>query len=167
MLSRSYLARLHGRLDEALDSAQAARDLSVRIGEWYVRMVASALLARTALELNDPAGAHRPAIDSLDAAQRIHNMGFAGYALALWAMAELREGRTERAARLFAMAERGYHQARSRPWSPDAEIHRRLETDLRAALGGRIDELVAEARQVDFDNAITELATEAVGNATP
>jgi len=165
MLSRSYLARLHGRFDEALDSAEAARDLSVRIGEWYVRMVASALLARTALELSDPAGAHGPAIDSLDAAQRIRNMGFAGYALALWAMAELREGRTERAARLFAMAERGYRQARSRPWSPDAEIHRRLETDLRAALGDHYDELVAEARQVDFDAAITELAAEAVGQS--
>jgi hypothetical protein len=38
-----------------------------------------------------------------------------------------------------------------------------LETDLRAALGDRYDELVAEARQVDFDAAITELATEAVG----
>jgi predicted ATPase len=165
MLSRSYLARLHGRIDEALDSAQAARDLSVRIGEWYVRMVASALLARASLELDDPAGAHRPAIDSLHAAQRIRNLGFAGYALALWAMAELREGRAERAARLFALAERGYRQAGSRPWSPDAEIHRRLEADLRVALGDRYDDLVAEAREVDFDAAITELATEAVGQS--
>ncbi|HEV8571566.1 MAG TPA: DUF4062 domain-containing protein [Actinomycetota bacterium] len=161
MLTRSYLARLHGRIDEALEYAQDAHDLSVRIGEWYVRMVASALLARAALELHDPAGAH--AIDSLLAAQRIRNLGFAGYALALWAMAELREGRTERAARLFVLAERGYRQARSHPWRPDAEIHRRLETDLRAALGDRYDELVTEARQPDFDAAITELATEAAG----
>jgi predicted ATPase len=165
MLTRSYLARLHGRFDEAFDDAQAARDLSVRIGEWYVRMVASALLARTALELHDPAGATGYAIDSLVAAQRIRNMGFAGYALALWAMAELREGRTERAARLFALSERGYRLARSHPWRPDAEIHRRLEADLRSALGDRYGQLVAEARQVDFDAAITELATEAVGQS--
>lgn len=163
MLSRSYLARLHGRNDEALDYARAARDLSVRIGEWYVRMVASALLARAALELHDPAGAHRHAIDSLLAAQRIRNTGFAGYALALWATAELREGGTERAARLFALAERSYRQTRSHPWRPDAEIHRQLETDLRVALGDRYDGLVAQARQIDLDAAITELATEAVG----
>jgi hypothetical protein len=108
MLSRSYLARLHGRIDEALDYAQAAHDLSVRIGEWYVRMVASALLARASLELNNATGAHHHAIDSLLAAQRTRNTGFAGYALALWAIAELREGRTERAARLFALAEHSY-----------------------------------------------------------
>jgi len=163
MLTRSYLARLHGRIDEALDYAQAARDLSVRIGEWYVRMVATALLARASLELHDAAGAHRHAVESLLAAQRIRNMGFAGYALGLWATAELREGHAERAARLFALAERGYRRARSHPWGPDAEIHRRLETDLRAALGDRYEGLGAEARQVDFDAAITELAAEAVG----
>jgi predicted ATPase len=163
MLTHSYLARLHGHIDEALDYAQAARDLSARIGEWYVRMVASALLARAALELRDPAGAQAHAIDSLVAAQRIRNTGFAGYALALWATAELREDRTDRAARLFALAERAYRQARSLPWRPEAEIHRRLETDLRGALGDRYDQFAAEARQADFDAAITELATEAVG----
>ena len=166
MLTRSYLARLHGHIDEALDYAQAARDLSARIGEWYVRMVASALLARAALELRDPAGARRHAIDSLVAAQRIRNSGFAGFALALWATAELREDSTDRAARLFALAERAYRQARSLPWRPEADIHRRLETDLRAALGNRYDELLAEARQLDFDAAIAELATEAVGRTT-
>ena len=163
MLARSYLARVHGHIAEALDSAQAAHDHSARIGEWYVRMMASAFLARTALELQDPAGARRHAIDSLLAAQRIRNMGFAGYALEHWATAELRQGHTERAARLFALTVRGYRQTRSQPWGPDAGIYRRLETDLRAALGNRYDELVAEARQVDFDDAITDLATEAVG----
>jgi predicted ATPase len=161
MLARSYLARVHGHLDEALDAAQAAYDHSVRIGEWYVRMMASAFLARTALELQDPAGARRHAIDSLVAAQRIRNMGFAGYALEHWATAELEQGHTERAARLFALTVRGYHQTGSHPWGPDAEIYRRLETDLRAALSDRYDELVADARQVDFDAAITDLATEA------
>jgi hypothetical protein len=163
MVTRSYLALLHGHIDEALDYAQAARDLSARIGEWYVRMVASALLARAALELRGPAGAQRHAIDALVAAKRIRNMGFAGYALALWATAEFREDRTDRAARLFALAERAYRQARSLPWASEAEIHRRLETDLRAALGDRYDEFAVEARQVDFDAAITELATAAVG----
>jgi predicted ATPase len=163
MLARSYLARVHGHLDEALDAAQAAHDHSVRIGEWYVRMMASAFLARTALELHDPAGARRHAIDSLVAAQRIRNVGFAGYALEHWATAELGEGHTERAARLFALTVRGYDQTRSHPWGPDAEIYRQLETDLRAALRDRYDGLVAEARQVDFDAAIDELATEAAG----
>jgi hypothetical protein len=130
----------------------------VRIGEWYVRMIASALLARAALEMDDAGGARRQAIDSLVAAQRLRSINWAAYALELWATAELREGRADRPARLFGLADRGYRQTRSQPWRPDAEIHRRLETDLRSALGDRYDKLMAEGRQLELDVAISDLA---------
>lgn len=65
-------------------------ELSVRIGEWYVRMLSSALWARAGLELDDFANASRHAVDSLTAAQRIRHMGFAGYALDVWAIGRAR-----------------------------------------------------------------------------
>ena len=82
----------------------------------------------------------------------------AWYTLELWAMAELGEGRAERALRLFALAERGYRS--SHPRRNETETHRRLERDLRAALGARYEPLMAEARQLDFDAAMDELASE-------
>ena len=155
---RSYLASLDGRLDEARDYARAANDLSVRIGDSFLRASSSALLARAALEVHDSTGARRHAIASVLAAQRLHNMSIAGWALELWAVAELDDGRVERAARLFALAERGFRLTSSGPWGVQVEIHRRLESDLRAAVGDRYDDLISEAKRVDFDAAITELS---------
>lgn len=82
-------------------------------------------------------------------------------------LAELGEGRTERAARLFALAERGYGQTRSPPWRPEAEIHRRVESDLRALMSARYDEFMTEARQVDFDIAITDLVAGQPSGVSP
>jgi predicted ATPase len=157
LVAGSVLARVHGRADEAQRLAQAAHDLSTRIGESYVRMYASTQLARTALESADVAGAQRYAVEALLSAQRLRNLNAMSYALELWATAELRAGRLERAGQLFALAERGYRQVGSRPWRTDAELHRRLDTELQAALGDRYGQFLAEARNLDFDEAIAQL----------
>jgi len=157
LVAGSVLARVHGRADEAQRLAQAAHDLSTRIGESYVRMYASTQLARTALESADVAGAQRYAVEALLSAQRLRNLNAMSYALELWATAELRAGRLERAGQLFALAQRGYRQVGSRPWRTDAELHRRLDTELQAALGDRYGQFLAEARNPDFDEAIAQL----------
>jgi hypothetical protein len=157
LVAGSVLARLHGRMDEAQRRAQAAHDLSTRIGESYVRMYASTQLARAALGLGDPAAAQRHAVEALLAAQRLRNLNAGSYALELWATAELRAGRIERAGQLAVLAERGYQRAGSRPWRTDAGLHRDLHTELQAALGDRYQQLLAEASDVDLDEAITRL----------
>ena len=157
LVASARLARLHGRADEAQRLAQAAHDLSTRIGEWYVRTYASAQLALAALELGDGSGARRHAVESLLAAQRLGNLSAAGDALGLWATAEFRDGRIEHAGRLFALAERGYRQVGSGPWRPDAEFHGQLSAELQAALGDRFGQLLAEAHDVDLDEAIAKL----------
>jgi predicted ATPase len=158
LVARAVLSRVHGRPDEAKRLAQAGYDLSTRIGESYVRMFASAQLARATLDLGDAANVPRHAVEALLAAQRLGNVIAESYALALWAAAELRDGRIERAGRLFALAERGYKQVGSGPWPTDAELHRQVKTDLQAALGYLYEQMVAEARDVDYDEAITEIA---------
>jgi predicted ATPase len=157
LVAGAVLARVHGRMDEAQRLAQMAHDLSTRIGEWYVRAFASAALARAALGVDDAKGAQRHALEALLAAQRLRNPSVTGYALELWATAELLDGRVERAARLFALSARGYRQVDSALWRTDAELHRQLVTELQAALGERYGELVAEVRGVDFDEAIAQL----------
>jgi predicted ATPase len=157
LVAGSVLARVHGRMEEAQRLAQAAHDLSTRIGESYVRMYASTQLAGAALGLGDVPAARRHAIEALLAAQRLRNLSSASYALELWATAELRDGRIERAGRLLALAERGYRQAGSGPWRMEAEVHRQLDTELRAGLGARYEQLLAEARDADFDEAIAQL----------
>jgi hypothetical protein len=82
----------------------------------------------------------------------------AWYTLELWATAELQEGRAERALRLSSLAERGYQGAH--PRRDATETHRRLEEELRAALGARYEPLRAEARKLDFDAALDELTSE-------
>jgi hypothetical protein len=158
LLARSHLSCLNGRMDEAQQLARAAHDLSTRIGELYMRMIALTLLARAALGLGDAAAAQRHAVESLLAAQRLGNLNTASYALELWATAELRHGRIEHAGRLLALAERGYQQTSSRPWRTDTGPHRQLHAALHAGLGDRYQQLLAEARDVDLDEAITELA---------
>ena len=78
--------------------------------------------------------------------------------LELWATAELRDGRPERAARLFALAQRGYDQTTPQPGDPRSETHDRLDSDLRAALGDRYDKLVADGSKLEFDAALDALA---------
>jgi hypothetical protein len=145
-------------MSEAQQLAQAANDLSTRIGESYVRMYASTLLARAALGLGDPAGAQRHAVEALLAAQRLRNLNGASYALEPWASAELHDGRIERAGRLDALAERGYRQLGYGLWRTDAALHGQLHTALQAALGDRYEQMVTEARDVDFEETIAELA---------
>jgi predicted ATPase len=157
LVAGSVLARIHGRMEESQRLAQAAHDLSTRIGESYVRMYASTQLARAALGLGDAAAAQRYAVEALLAAQRLRNLSAASYALELWATAELRAGRIERAGRLFVLAERGYRQVGSGLWPTDAELHRQLDAELQAALGHQHDQVLAEARDVDLDEAIAQL----------
>ena len=54
-------------------------------------------------------------------------------ALELWATAELRDGRIERAGHLYALADSSWPVG-YRVWPTDAEEHRKLDTELRAAL---------------------------------
>jgi predicted ATPase len=157
LVAGAVLARVHGRVDEARRLAQEAYDLSTRIGEWYVRVYASTQLARAYLESADWSSAQRYAVESLQAAERLRNLNAASYALELWATAELHQGRAEHAGRLFGLAQRGYRQVGADPWRTDAGLREQLTTDLRAALGGRYDELLAEAREVDLDEAISQL----------
>ena len=152
LVAGAFLARLHGQVKEAQRLAQKAHDLSTRIGEWYVRMYASTQLARAALGMGDGRGARRHAVEALQAAQRLRNLNGVNYALELWATAELREGRVERAGRLFALAQRTYRGA-----GPEEELHDRFSTELQAALGDRYEQMLVEARDVDFDEAIAQL----------
>jgi predicted ATPase len=85
--------------------------------------------------------------------------------LELWATAELREGRPERALRFLSLAERGHGQAGSSPRNRETETHRRLEADLRAALGSRYEPLMSEARKLDFEAALEALAGETPATA--
>ena len=80
-----------------------------------------------------------------------------GYALELWATAELRDGRAERAAELYALAERGYRQVGYRLWRTDAKEHHQFDADLRTALGDRYEQVLAEASTIDLDRAIEKL----------
>lgn len=155
LLARSYHASLHGRMAEAQQLAQAAHDLSTSMGESWLGMVASTLLARAAIEFGATDVAERHVIESLLAAQRLRNLNVTSYALELWAGEELRAGRAERAGRLFALAERGYRQAGARPWRTD-DLHERLTAELQAAMGARYEQLLTEARDVDFDQAIAQ-----------
>jgi predicted ATPase len=157
LVASALLARIHGRLAESRRLAQEAHDLSTRIGESYVRVYASTQLARAYLELADWSSAQRYAVESLQAAQRLRNLNAASYALELWATAELHEGRVEQAGWLFGLAERGYRQVGAGPWRTDSALHEELMTDLRAALGSRYEQFLADARDVDLDAAITEL----------
>ena len=157
LVTEAVLARIHGRLDEARRLAQDAYDLSKRIGELYVRMNASTQLARAYRELNDPAAAHRAAVETLLMARRLRNVTSETYALELWASAELREGQVERAGRLYALAERGYRQVGSGLWRTDAKRHHELDTELRTTLGDRYEQLLNEAQAGDLDQMVDEL----------
>lgn len=159
LIASSVVARVRGRLDEAQRLAQAGHDLSVRIGESYMRMYAAGQSSRAALGLGDTAAARQHAIEALRTAQRVRNLTAASYALELWAAAELRDGRIEQAGRLYALSERGYQQLGSGPWSTDADLRHELTTGLRAALGSRYGDFEHEAREADFDQALAALTT--------
>ena len=157
LVAAALLARMHGRMDEARRLAQQAHDLSVQIGESFVRGYASTQLARACLGLGDVMAARNAAVDALLVTRRLPNVVAMSYALELWATAELRDDRVERAGQLYALADRGYRQAGYRLWRTDAEEHRQLDTELRAALGDRYEQVLAQARTTDLDRAIGEL----------
>jgi predicted ATPase len=153
----AVLARVHGRMDEARRLAQQAHDLSAEMGEWYLRGYASTQVARASLGLDDVVAARSYAVEALLVFRRLRNVSGMSYALELLAAADLRDGRVERAGQLYTLADRGYRQAGYRLWRTEAEAHRRLDTELRAALGDRYEQLLAQARNTDFDRAVGEL----------
>jgi hypothetical protein len=99
------------------------------MGDSYVRVYASTQLARAALGLGDVVAARSSAVEALLVARRLRNPSQMGYALELWATAELRDGRIERAGR----------------------------GELRAALGDRYEQAITQARTIDLDRAVAEL----------
>ncbi len=157
LVAGALLARMHGRLDEARRLAQQAHDLSVQIGESFVRGYASTQLARACLGLGDVMAARNAAVEALLAARRLPNVVAMSYALELWATAELRDDRVELAGQLYALADRGYRQAGYRLWRTDAEEHRQLDAELRAALGDRYEQVLAQSQTGDLNNAVGEL----------
>jgi ATP/maltotriose-dependent transcriptional regulator MalT len=157
LLAAALLVRVHGRMDEARRLAQQSHDLSVQIGESYLRGYASTQLARACLGLGDVTTARNAAVEALLVARRLPNLVAMSYALELWATAELRDGRAERAGQLYALADHGYRQVGYRLWRTDAEEHRQFDADLRAALGDRYEHVLAEASTIDLDRAIEEL----------
>jgi predicted ATPase len=157
LVAGAVLARIHGRIDEARRLAQQAHDISTRMGDSYVRVYASTQLARAALGLGDVVAARSSAVEALLVARRLRNPSQMGYALELWATAELRDGRVERAGQLYALAERGTRLVSDRVWPTDAEEHRQLEGELRAALGDRYEQAITQARTIDLDQAVAEL----------
>ena len=80
-----------------------------------------------------------------------------GYALELWATAELRDGRIERAGQLYALAERGTRLVSDQDWPTDADDYRQLDAEPRAGLGDRYEQVLADARNIDLDRAVAEL----------
>jgi predicted ATPase len=157
LVAGAVLARIHGRMDEARRLAQQAHDMSTRMGDSYVRVYASTQLARAALGLDDVVAARSSAIEALLVARRLRNPSQMGYALELWATAELRDGRVERAGQLYALAERGTRLVSDRVWPTDAEEHRQLDGELRAALGDRYEQAITQARTINLDRAVAEL----------
>src|SRR5512133_2261739 len=157
LVAGAVLARIHGRMDEARRLAQQAHDISTRMGDSYVRVYASTQLARAALGLGDVVAARSSAVEALLVARRLRNPSQMGYALELWATAELRDGRIERAGQLYALAERGTRLVSDWVWPTDAEDHRQLDGELRAALGDRYEQALAQARTIDLDQAVAEL----------
>ena len=157
LVAAALLARMQGRMDEARRLAQQAHDLSVQIGESFVRGYASTQLARACLGLGDVMAARNAAVEALLVSRRLPNVVAMSYALELWATAELRDGQVERAGQLYAVADRGYRQAGYRLWRTDEEEHRQLDTELRTALGDRYEQVLAQARTIDLDRAVDEL----------
>ncbi len=157
LVAAALLARMHGRLDEARRLAQQAHDLSVQIGESFVRGYASTQLARACLGLGDVVAARNAAVEALLVARRLPNVVAMSYALELWATAELRDDQVERAGQLYALAERGYRQAGYRLWRTDAEEHRQFDVELRAALGDRYEQVLAQSQTEDLNKAVGAL----------
>jgi predicted ATPase len=157
LVAAALLANIHSRMDEARRLAQQAHDLSAQTGDSFVRAYASTQLARACLGLGDIMTARHSAVEALLVARRIPNVAAMSYALELWATAELHDGRAQRAGQLYALADRGYRQASYRLWRTDAEEHRQFDTELQAALGDRYQQVLVEARTLDWDRAIDEL----------
>jgi predicted ATPase len=108
LVAAAVLNRVHGRMEESRRLAQQAHDLMVQAGDSYVRGYASTQLARACLGLGDGTAARKSAVEALLVARRLPNVVAVSYTLELWATAELRDGRSERAGQLYALAERGY-----------------------------------------------------------
>ena len=159
LLARAYVARLGGDLAAASTLAQAAAQVSADTDEYYIRGVASTLLAGVALDLDDRPSVRAHAIDGLLASQKLRNLASAGYALELWSAAELRDGRTERAGRLYALAVKAWGMASAQPWRSERHLHREIIEGLERALGEELPTYVDAARELDLDDAVTELAT--------
>jgi hypothetical protein len=144
-------------MDEARRLAQQAHDICTEMGDSYLRGYAATQLAWAALGLGDVTAARSLAVEALLVARRLRNPSQIGYALELWATAELRDGRIERAGQLYALAERGTRLVSDQDWPTDADDHRQLDAELRAAFGDRYEQVLANARNIDLDRAVAEL----------
>jgi predicted ATPase len=159
LLARAYVARLAGDMVTASELARIAAEVSAETREYYIRGVASTLLASAALDLGDLPACRAHAIDALLASQKLRNLASAAYALELWSAAELRDGRIERAGRLYALAVKAWGMASAQPWRSERHLHREIIEGLERALGGELPRYVEAARELDLDDAVTELAT--------
>jgi hypothetical protein len=139
--------------------ARAAAEVSADSDEYYIRGVASTLLASTALDLGDLPAVRAHALDALLASQKLRNLASAAYALELWAAAELRDGRAERAGRLYALAVKAWGMASAQPWRTERRLHREIIEGLERALGDKLPGYVDAAHELDLDDAVTELAS--------
>jgi hypothetical protein len=117
-------------------------------------MRASTQLARAFLGLGDVAAARSSAIEALQVARRLRNVSAMSYALELGRRPSSGTAEIERAGHLYADSSWpvGY-----RVWPTDAEEHRKLDTELRAALSDRYEQMFAQARTAGLDRAVDEL----------
>jgi predicted ATPase len=155
-LGGSFVARRLGRLDEAAALAEQALGLSASVGDSFIRSSAATLLATTALERGALADVRARVLEALSTARALHNQSSSALSLELWAAAEMQDDRLERAGRLYALADRAYGLARAQPWRPDP-LEESIDR-LRDALGDRLDKLFVDARALDLDAAIADLA---------
>ena len=138
--------------------ARAAAEISAATDEYYIRSVASTLLASAALDLGDLPAVRMHAIEALLASQKLRNLASAAYALELWSAAELRDGRIERAGRLYALAVKAWGMASAQPWRSERQLHREIIEGLKRALGDGLTAYLEAARELDLDDAVTDLA---------
>jgi predicted ATPase len=155
-LGGSFAARRVGRFDEAAALAEQALELSASVGDSFIRSSAATLLATTALQRGALDDVRARVLEALSTARALHNQSSSALSLELWAAAEMQDDRLERAGRLYALADRAYGLARAQPWRPNP-LDESMER-LRDALGGRLDKLFVDARALDLDAAIAELA---------
>ena len=157
LLARSHLARTQGRMEEARRLAQAAYDQAAPIGESFMRMIASVELAHAGgwVRRDEPGRTPRSRIAAGSTTppqperRRLCARAVGG------GRAPRRSHRARRLA--VALSDRSYRQAGSHPWRTTSELHDQVHKELQVALGDRYEQILVRARNVDLDDALTEL----------